>query len=127
MKKIEIENLILTSKCIQGTTIIAWEGTVRERDPYKKLIPALDSLLEEEDDNGDLKIIFNKLEYINSTSILAIIDFLKKTDQRTITTIVEYDPAVSWQKTIFPVLGKFSKILKKLTVVETSGQSNAIS
>lgn len=95
--------------------VMDWLGQSDSRNPAAALNPYLDSLLEEMED-VELTINFAELEYMNSSTVPPIIQFLKKLDAQEIQTQVTYKAASKWQSASFKALETFSRILKCLKV-----------
>ena len=116
MEKIEINNLTLICEPEAEAMSVTWLGKSRDMDPYEKLIPVLENVLEKT--NSRLILKFNALEYINSSTVVPIIKFLKKADQKKINTEIHYNGQISWQKSMFKAIANLTKVFKFLTVSE---------
>lgn len=114
MKEIKINNLTLCCEETAEGLRVTWLGKSRDIDPYDELIPVLEKLLMEV--KGTLTIIFNQLEYINSSTVVPIIKFLKSADEKNIKTQLYYNTAISWQKSMFTAVNNLTKIFKNLSV-----------
>ena len=97
------------------TAIMNWLGQSDSRNPGAELNPYLDSLVEEME-GLELTINFADLEYMNSSTVSPIIQFLKKLNAQEIQTEVTYKAASKWQSASFKALETFSKILNCLKV-----------
>jgi len=116
MKQIEIDELVILYENNEKGMLIKWTGISKEMDPSAKLIPIMNSLLEEA--SGNLILDFYDLEYINSASVVPIITFVKAADERKIYTEIQYNPQLSWQKSMFKAFTALTKILKYLSIKE---------
>ncbi len=101
-----------------GKSTMTWLGQSESRNPSSELDPYLDSTIA-----GlkglDLTIKFNNLEYMNSSTVPPIIQFLKKLNTESINTEITYDVNSKWQAASFKALETFSGILKFITVKGT--------
>ncbi len=94
---------------------MSWIGQSDERNPSASLTPYLDSVI------SDLKgthltIEYSRLEYMNSSTVPPIIQFLKKLNINGIKTIVTYDASSKWQRASFKALETLSLMMNNVTV-----------
>lgn len=116
MKRIEIDNLVILCEINERIMTIKWTGISKEMDPDAKLIPIMNTLLE--DAQEQLVLDFYDLEYINSASVVPVITFVKAADEKKINTVIRYNPQLSWQKSMFKAFTALTKILKHLSIEE---------
>ena len=94
---------------------MTWLGQSDSRNPASELNPYLDSLVDELKPT-ELTIKFNDLEYMNSSTVPPIIQFLKKLNTNEIKTMITYNATSKWQAASFKALETFSGILNFITV-----------
>ena len=94
---------------------MTWLGQSDSRNPASELNPYLDQLVDELK-SCELTIKFNDLEYMNSSTVPPIIQFLKKLNTSEVTTLITYNAASKWQAASFKALETFSGILNHITV-----------
>ncbi len=58
---------------------MSWNGQSDDKNPQEALTPYLDGLLEELEEK-QLTIEYNRLEYMNSSTVPPVVQFLKKLD-----------------------------------------------
>lgn len=96
---------------------MSWNGRSAERDPAALLNPYLESLLDGIHDR-DLLIAFQELQYMNSSTVSPIIQFLKNLNQRQVETRITYDGRSKWQSASFKALNGLAMMMKHITVEE---------
>ncbi len=109
------ESLEIVLRNEGNKTFMAWKGQSDDRNPSILLDPYLDSLLDDLK-GSELNIEFEKLEYMNSSTVQPIVQFLKKLNTNEIKTIVTYDANSKWQSASFKALNTFSKMFPHITV-----------
>ncbi len=100
---------------------LKWIGQSMERDPgagldpyLKELLPRLKGL--------KLTLSFERLDYMNSSTIPSIIGFMKKLDESGIETRISYDASSKWQAASFKALKTLSMMMDHVTVQEYQGR-----
>lgn len=66
--------------------------------------------------NTEVLIKFNDLEYMNSSTVLPVINFIKKLNSNKIKTIITYDSDSRWQVASFKALTRFSELMQYVSV-----------
>lgn len=94
---------------------MTWLGQSDSRNPAIEINPYLDSLLDELK-AFELIIKFDDLEYMNSSTVPPIIQFLKKLNTNEVKTLITYNTEKKWQAASFKALETFSSILNFITV-----------
>lgn len=98
-----------------GKTKMSWIGQSDDRNPAVSLNPYLDSLIE--DLKGtELLVEYRQLEYMNSSTVPPIIQFLKKLNTNGIKTQITYDANSKWQCASFKALETLSLMMNNITV-----------
>ena len=95
--------------------LMQWHGQSVDRSPSALLNPYLDGLIN--DLKGtELIVDFIKLEYMNSSTVPPIIQFLKNIDASGITTTITYDANSKWQAASFKALETLALMMNNITV-----------
>jgi len=102
-------------KIEDNKAFMTWLGQSNSRTPVRELNPYLDNLVDELK-AMELTIRFNDLEYMNSSTVPPIIQFLKKLDNNGIKTLIIYNAESKWQAISFKALETFAGILNLITV-----------
>lgn len=114
---IEIKSLKLQIKKEGRLTVMYWEGESDEKDPSQRLVPFFNEFIDEID--GALRIVFNKLSYMNSSTIHPLVMFIKTLNERKINTELTYDKDSNWQAASFRALDSLTKVLTYIKVTGT--------
>ncbi|MBN2737459.1 MAG: hypothetical protein JXR70_10800 [Spirochaetales bacterium] len=120
MENLHEGDLILSVSASGKQVILKWQGESRSKDPAGFLDPYLSNLVHSLDDN-DLVVDFRELESMNSSTVLPIINLIKKLEEKTINTEILYNENSSWQKASFIPLSAITKIYKHIKVVPRKG------
>ena len=94
---------------------MSWIGQSDAKNPQELLTPYLTGLIEDLE-KKNLTIEFNRLEYMNSSTVPPIVQFLKKLDTNGIKTVVKYDMQSSWQRASFRGLEAMAMMLENVGV-----------
>src|ERR1044071_6338091 len=91
-------------------TRVVFQGKSNHRDPDAFLRPLFANILKRVNEpDASLEIHFEKLEFFNSSTITAVIQFIKELRARRVATRVSYDASHKWQKVFFDALGMLEK------------------
>ncbi|MBN1697842.1 MAG: hypothetical protein JW881_10050 [Spirochaetales bacterium] len=97
----------------EGTTLLHWVGKSVEVNPNNSLKPVLDEIFPVL--GKKLIITFGRLKNINSATVVPLINFIKKLNQKKIFTVIHYVKRIPWQisvfKSISPLIDKFDHIM----------------
>jgi len=102
---------------------IIWRGVSEARDPGLVLVPFL-NLLADRLRAGKVRVVtvdFRQFEYMNSATVVPILQFVKRLDAIGAQTRVLYDQSVSWQRINFRCM---RTIARTLSHVEVRGDSD---
>ena len=116
-KETVIQSLTLSVKKEEGKTVLHWQGESDEKNPTQYLVPFFDEFLKSVD--GDLDVIFNNLNYMNSSTIHPLIMFIKSCNDKNIKTTIYYDKTSAWQEASFKALHSLTQILTNIRVIGT--------
>lgn len=97
-------------------TVMRWLGQSDSRNPAGELNPYMNELLDDLK-NLELTIDFTELEYMNSSTVPPILQFLKKLNDQEVKTTVAYKAELKWQAASFKALETFSRMFTHLTVM----------
>jgi hypothetical protein len=85
-------------------------GKSSSRDAGRDLMPVFDKLMATaSEEKRTLVLHFEKLEYFNSSTIAALVQFIRTAQQRGVSMIVRYDAALKWQAMSFDALRRALK------------------
>jgi hypothetical protein len=93
----------------RGTPIgLLWKGKSNDRHPGKILGPYFSRMLDlASAQQVPLELHFETLEYLNSSTITAIIQVIQDARARSVKLVLAYDPSKRWQKLSFDALKVF--------------------
>jgi len=95
--------------------LMAWIGQSNDVNPSILLTPYLDDLAD--DLKGHQLIIeYDKLKYMNSSTVPPIINFLKRLNKNKIKTTVTYDTKSKWQSASFKAMATLSLMMDYIIV-----------
>jgi len=109
----ELENEALKIEVDGATTLdgvkLFWRGKSNSRHPGKVLDPYLSSLAEAAAGHGmKIEMHFEKLEYLNSSTVSSIIRFIRCAKEKDIELTIVYDESCNWQRLSFDALRIFA-------------------
>jgi anti-anti-sigma regulatory factor len=115
MKDFRHANLTITLNKIGNIVTMAWLGQSDAKDPASELTPYLQNVIEEVKGN-QLTVKYNQLEFMNSSSVKTIIQFVTSLNMAGITTTVTYNTKSTWQRLSFEALKTFARKMEHITV-----------
>ena len=87
---------------------LVWTGKSNDRQPGKILGPYFGKMLERAAAEGfPLELHFETLDYLNSSTIAAIIQMIQDSRARGVKLAIVFDPSRRWQKLSFDALRVF--------------------
>jgi hypothetical protein len=93
-----------------GSIILMWRGRSTDRQPARIILPYVTPCLERALHlKVPLKMHFELLEHMNSSTITAIIQIIQEARSRGTRLVLSYDPSKRWQKLGFEALRVFVK------------------
>jgi hypothetical protein len=116
-KDVIIQNLTLSIRYNNNCTQLIWKGESDGKEPSQKLMPFINEFVNQA--SGKLKIVFNELTYMNSSTIHPLIMLFKMLNEKNVKTEVTYNKNSKWQEASFKALQPLMKILTNITVVGT--------
>lgn len=114
IKTVKYGSLILLIENFDDRTILEWNGESNDKRPSEMLMPFFKNFIKRLD--KILVIKFDKLEYMNSSTIHPLILFIKKLNEKNIKTDIIYNKNSKWQKVSFEAMKNLTKVLKNITV-----------
>ncbi len=117
MNKFHYGELKITVDRLGGKTKMSWMGQSADRNLSVRLDTYLGSLLDELK-GSELLIEYDRLEYMNSSTIPLIIRFLNILNAGGIKTEIVYDSNQKWQCATFKALGTLATLMKNITIAE---------
>lgn len=107
----ELEEEGLTLKGVPadaGPIVIEWHGKANARRPAEVLDPYFGRLLEAAQASGrPLCFDFQQLRHFNSSTIVVLMQFIKRLEQQHVELTLRYDVRQKWQKMTFEALRQF--------------------
>jgi hypothetical protein len=98
----------LTAQLDAGTSgllRVSLTGKSASREAGKVLAPLFDQALASARSEGRaLELRFEKLEYFNSSTIAALVQFIRVTQESAVPLTIVYDPSQKWQAMSFDAL-----------------------
>lgn len=87
---------------------LVWTGKGNARQPEDVLRPFFErALVEASARHWKLELRFDQLEYLNSSTIAALIKFVQQARKQAVGLVMVYDPKLRWQKLWFDALRIF--------------------
>lgn len=93
-----------------GTLRVDWSGRSNERDPARALAPIFDEALARAAmAEAPIEMHFENLEQFNSSTITALIGFVRHAHAEGVPLVLVYDPGLRWQALSFEALRVFER------------------
>lgn len=116
MKNLKEGTLEINSSISNGKASIIWLGKSQDRDPGHVLNPYFEEIIKEL--NGtEVLIDFSKLEYMNSSTVTAIINLIRMLEESKISTKLQYDKNLKWQTASFKALETITESMNNIKVI----------
>ena len=97
--------------------ITEWSGKSVDRNPSKFITPLLANLLERNGNSKKTLILdFQKLDYMNSSTITPIIKILERAKRGKVQLVVKYNKLLKWQDLSFSALKIFQTKDKRVEI-----------
>lgn len=88
-----------------GPIRVFWRGKSNERDPAKALAPFFATLLDAGlQRRAQIEFHFGAIEYVNSSTLSALVHFIEQCAQAGVKLVVVYDNERKWQRLTFDAL-----------------------
>lgn len=106
METIQLEDLSAgLDRQYAGTLRVRLSGRSSSREAGRTLAPLFDRILSEAKRDALLLVLhFEKLEYFNSATIAALVQFIRSANEAGLGLTIVYDPAQKWQAMSFDAL-----------------------
>ena len=93
-----------------GALRVDWTGRSNERDPQRVLAPIFDEALARAAlAEAPIEMHFEKLEQFNSSTITALIGFVRHAHAEGVPLTLVFDPSLRWQALSFEALRVFER------------------
>jgi hypothetical protein len=93
-----------------GSVDLFWRGKSNDRHPARSVVPYVaDVLAGAQAENALVRLHFETIEHMNSSTITAIIQIIQDARTRRTQLVIVFDPSKNWQKLSFEALGVFVK------------------
>lgn len=112
MKRLDSDTFTIT---FDGKTI-NWAGEIKFQNFYDQLLAFFNEIVKDMTPEHEIIIRFNDLNYMNSSTIQAMMVLLKMLNEQKIYTIVTYDSKINWQRSSFKALEKLNKVLTYIKI-----------
>ena len=119
MKKKSYSNNLLKVDLLETDDSIfaEWSGKSVDRNPSKFITPLLANLLERNSNTKKTVILdFQKLDYMNSSTITPIIKILERAKRGQVQLVVKYNKLLKWQDLSFSALKIFQTKDKRVEI-----------
>jgi hypothetical protein len=95
---------------------IVWKGKSEARDPSALINPYLNDIFDKLK-GKDLEMIFTELQYMNSSTVPPIIQFIKKLEEGKVKAVIKYSKDSKWQIASFKALETIVRTMENIKVV----------
>lgn len=117
----------LTIEAVQATSSsplgLLWSGKSNDRHPGKILGPYFAKMLDRAGaQRVPLELHFETLDYLNSSTITAIIQIIQDARAKAVKLVIVFDPARRWQKLSFDALKVFARDDGLMELRPTNGE-----
>lgn len=109
------DGLTIEVTTVQSIVHVVWRGVSEARDPDDALVPFLTGLADRLRAQK-VSIDFRALEYMNSATVIPILQFVRRLDSEGAQTHVLYDQKVSWQRINFRCMKTIARTLTHVEV-----------
>jgi hypothetical protein len=116
MNAYRLESLQIAVTESSDAVVVIWKGESDARNPRETLAPFLTALAGRIGSRA-ARITFAELKYMNSATVLPIMDFLKELSKHATNVTVEYRQELQWQVTSFRALRIVARGWKNVSVV----------
>lgn len=110
------ENLEIVVAESDTEILVSWKGESDSRNPHTTLAPYLADL-QSKLDSRQVRVTFTQLSYMNSATVLPIMDFLKALSETASRVVVQYRQDLQWQATSFRALRIVARHWSNVSVV----------
>jgi hypothetical protein len=117
LKGLNFGDLSIAVKNEGEDLILNWKGAIYERNPEEYLDPFLKGVIKHAEENSfNIKCYFDKLEYMNSTSILSLIQLMRDFSDKKIQGEFIYDQSRKIQVASFRALDVIARTSNYITL-----------
>ena len=115
MKNLKSNGLEITFEA--GTkNVITWFGRSDARDPSSLINPYFEEIMDTLQ-GKELEVKFEHLQFINSSTLLTIVQMIKNLDQHRVKSTITYDKNSKWQGASFRALEIIVNSLEHIKVI----------
>jgi hypothetical protein len=109
-----------------GALTLVWKGRSTDRNPSQAILPFATLWLERAlHQSVPLCLEFEPLDYMNSSTISAIIQIIQTARTQGVSLVIRYDAAKPWQRLGFEALRVFASNGAKLELVAVEGKASS--
>jgi hypothetical protein len=116
MNPYQQDNLLIAVTETHDAVVVTWRGESDARNPRETLGPYLTDLTSRLG-SRTVRVTFAELTYMNSATVLPIMDFLKELSKKPNRVTVEYGKDLQWQVTSFRALRIVARTWGNISVV----------
>ncbi|MBN2159856.1 MAG: hypothetical protein JW807_10705 [Spirochaetes bacterium] len=98
-----------------GKNVVTWTGKSESKNPSAVITPYFKQILDKFK-GKELLVQFEKLEYINSSTVPPIVDLVSDLDKSGVKTTITFDKNSKWQSASFKALETIVKNMKNITL-----------
>ena len=110
MEQLVIGDLRIDVRERAGAIALDWRGKSNDRYPKKSLGPFFENLFVEAiEKKATVEMHFEGLDYLNSSTISAIVGVIRDLRDKRIKLVISFDNQQKWQKLCFDALRVFEK------------------
>lgn len=95
-------------------TTLSFLGRSDDRNPSNTLNPFFDKFVN--DLKGELNVDFKDLEFMNSSTVLPLLQFIKKLEKKGVKSFFFYSKDSRWQSVSFKALKTIADSLKNISI-----------
>lgn len=115
MKNFQHADLSITLNKVGNRVTMVWLGQSAMKDPSRELSPYLQNVIAEIK-GSQFTIKYNQLEFMNSSSVKVILQFINSLNAAGIPTVITYNAKISWQRLSFEALKTFARKMEHITI-----------
>jgi hypothetical protein len=110
MQQLVMGDLSIDVRERTGAITLEWRGKSNDRYPKKMLGPFFETLfVEAAEKRAHVEMHFEALDYLNSSTISALVGVIRDLRERKIKLLISFDKQQKWQKLCFEALRVFEK------------------
>lgn len=118
LKDFTLNDLEIKYENKNGKIIMQWLGECTDKNPSAVLEPYLLDISQKlKELELELECEFEKLEFMNSSTVPPIIIFIQSLEENNVKSVVSYDENIDWQEASFSALATIAEFCSFVSVV----------